>query len=196
MRPLRLALAALLAVAAVAAALAAHDVLAWRAALHHGDRVPEVRSWLPGDPVPSALGLHDDVRLRRAVRAFDAAISTSRGFDAGETRDRVRSAAEVKLSNVAAGRDAAAASQAGDLLGVLVAQGGTVTGGVTADERAQDAFDAAIRRDFANADAKYNLELLLRRTKATSTRHGAGTGSGTRGRGNRGAGAGAPGRGY
>jgi hypothetical protein len=195
-RPLRLALAALLAVAAVAAALAAHDVLAWRAALHHGDRVPAVRSWLPGDPIPSALGLRDDLRLRQAVRAFGAAISTSRGFDAGETRDRVRSAAEVKLSNVAAGRDAAAASQAGDLLGVLVAQGGTVTGGVTADERAQDAFDAAIRRDFANADAKYNLELLLRRTKATSTRHGAGTGSGTRGRGNRGAGAGTPGRGY
>jgi hypothetical protein len=71
-----------------------------------------------------------------------------------------------------------------------------VTGGLTADDRAQDAFDAAIRRDTSNTAAKENLELLLRRTRATSTRHGAGNGSGSRGQGRRGAGAGTPGRGY
>ena len=96
----------------------------------------------------------------------------------------------------AAGPNAAAGSQAGNLLGVLVDGAGRVAGGVTADARAQDAFTAAVRRDTSNTDAKYNLELLLRRTKATSTRHGAGTGAGSRGRGRRGAGAGTPGRGY
>ena len=142
------------------------------------------------------LALGDDVAARRAIRSFDVARGTGRGFDFGETQAIVRSNAEVRLSDVAAGTNAAAASQAGNLLGVLVAGAGRVAGGVTADARAQDAFSAAVRRDTTNLDAKYNLELLLRRTKATSTRHGAGTGAGSRGRGRRGAGAGTPGRGY
>jgi hypothetical protein len=205
LRPLRLALAALLAAAAVVAALAAHDTLAWRSAFRSGDAALPAHprraawtasSWLPGDPVESVLGLAPDVRLRGAVRAFEIAISTPRGYDAGETQDRVRSVAEVRLSDVAASGDAAAASQAGDLTGVLVARAGSVTGGVTADDRAEAAFAAAIRRDPTNTAAKYNLELLLRRTRATSTRHGAGTGADSRGRGQRGAGAGTPGRGY
>ena len=143
-----------------------------------------------------SVGVGDDVAARRAIRAFDVAEATRRGFDFGETQGRVRSAAEVRLSDVAVRTDATAASQAGNLLGILVDAAGRVAGGVTADARAQDAFTAAVRRDTANADAKYNLELLLRRTKATSTRHGAGTGAGSRGRGRRGAGAGTPGRGY
>jgi hypothetical protein len=202
---LRLALAVLLGVVAVALAFAAHDLLAWRSAFAHGDAAlaahPANARWspstvLPGDPTRSVLGLGDDVQLRRAVRAFDVAIATGRGFDAGETQDRVRSAAEARLSDITATGSARQASQAGDLLGVLVAAAGAVTGGVTADDRAQDAFDAAVRRDASNADAKYNLELLLRRTRATSTRQGPGNGAGTQGRGRRGAGAGTPGRGY
>ena len=204
-RPVRLALAALLGLVAVVLALAAYDVLAWRSAFTNGDAAlaayPARAHWspttlLPGDPTRSLLQLGDDVQLRRAVRAFDIAIATGRGFDAGETRDRVRSAAEARLSDVTAGGSAHQASQAGDLLGVLVAAGGGVTGGVTADDRAQDAFDAAVRRDATNTKAKYNLELLLRRTRATSTRQGPGNGAGTQGRGRRGAGAGTPGRGY
>jgi hypothetical protein len=204
-RPVRLLLAALLGIVAVVLALGAHDLLAWRSAFAHGDATltahPARAHWspatlLPRDPISSLFALGDDVQLRGAVRSFDIAIATGRGFDAGETQDRVRSAAEARLSDVTAEKSARQSSQAGDLLGVLVAAGGAVTGGLTADDRAQDAFDAAVRRDPSNTDAKYNLELLLRRTRATSTRHGPGNGAGTQGRGRRGAGAGTPGRGY
>jgi len=190
---MRIALAVFCGAVAIVLGLVAHDALAWRSALAH---TASPATWLPGDPVGSAFSLGDDLALRRAVRAFVVAKATGRGFDAGETQTRVRSAAEVRLSDVAAGHSGAAASQAGDLLGVLVLAGGRVIGGVTPDDRAQDAFDAAIRRDTANTAAKENLELLLRRTRATSTRHGAGNGSGSRGQGRRGAGAGTPGRGY
>jgi hypothetical protein len=142
------------------------------------------------------LALGDDLALRRAVRAFLVAEATPRGFDNGVNRTRVRSGAEIVLSDLAAQGPAANASQAGDLLGVLTAKAGRVTGGVTADDRARAAFEAAIRRDPSNVDAKYNLELLLRRTKATTTRQGPGSGSGALGHGRRGAGSGTPGRGY
>jgi hypothetical protein len=191
----RLLAASLLVVVALAAGLAAHDVLAWRSALA-GDTSNTASTWLPGDPVGDALGVRDDVRLRRAIDSFNAAVTTGRGFDAGETRTRRRSLAEVRLSDVAASSSATQASQAGDLLGVLVAATGAVSGGVTGDERAQTAFEAAIRRDLGNSAAKYNLELLLRRTAARSTRTGPGNGTGSQGRGRHGAGAGTPGRGY
>jgi hypothetical protein len=205
MRPLRLAAAAVLLALAVVLALAAHDVLAWRSAVHHGDRTLaahprraewQASSWLPGDPLRSVLGLDGDLSLRRAVRSFQVAVTTPRGYDQGATQSQVRATAEVRLSDVAAGRRASAASQAGNLLGVLVERAGNVAGGITADDRAQDAFAAAVERDPANGAAKYNLELLLRRTKAKETRHGAGNGAGSRGRGHKGAGAGTPGRGY
>jgi hypothetical protein len=187
--------AALLAAVAVVAAVGAHDVLAWRSALAN-DGSKTASTWIPGDPMGNALGVHDDVRLRRAVGAFRVAITTGRGFDAGQTRTRRRSLAEVRLSDVAASGSAAQASQADDLLGVLVTATGAIVGGVTGDDRAQTAFEAAIRRDLENDAAKYNLELLLRRTGARATRSGPGNGTGTQGRGRHGAGAGTPGRGY
>ena len=188
---MRVALATLCVLGAVALAVLAHDLLVWRSA-----KTSLPATWLPGDPVGSIFALRDDLALRRAVRAYVVARATKRGYDAGETQTRVRSAAEVRLSDVAAGRSARDASQAGNLLGVLVLAGGRVTGGLTPDDRAQDALDAAVRRDTSNTAAKENLELLLRKTRATSTRHGAGNGSGSRGQGRRGAGAGTPGRGY
>jgi len=199
------ALALALFVLAALAAVAAHDLLSWRSALAHGDARlaahPGLARWqastlLPGDPARAVLALDDDLTLRRAVRAFRVAEATPRGFDNGVAQTSSRSAAEVVLSDLAAHGSAAPASQAGDLLGVLVARGGRVIGGVTADDRARAAFEAAIRRDPANEDAKYNLELLLRRTRATATRQGPGSGSGALGRGRRGAGSGTPGRGY
>jgi hypothetical protein len=201
----RVTAAIALVLAAVVCGLAAHDVLAWRSAISQGDarlRTHPVTAywnaspWLPGDPVRSMLALDDDLALRRGVHAFVAAKGTARGYDNGETRARVRSGAEVVLGDLAAHADAQAASQAGNLLGVLVAGSGVVTGGVTADDRARAAFEAAVRRDPANEAAKYNLELLLRRTRAKATRQGPGSGSGALGRGRRGAGSGTPGRGY
>lgn len=194
MKAVRVAAAAVLLVLAVVLALFARDALGWRTSLRHGHTSSP--AWLPGDPARGLLGLGDEIALRRAVRAYEVARATPYGYDQGATRDQVRAAAEVRLSDVAAGRDAAAASQAGTLLGVLVERAGNVMGGVTADDRAQAAFTAAVERDPANADAKYDLELLLRRTRARSTRQGAGNGAGSRGRGRKGAGAGTPGRGY
>jgi hypothetical protein len=192
--PARSIAAAASVVVAIVLALGAHDALAWRNALVH-DRWTAA-TWLPGDPVRSVLALGDDADLRRAIHAYRVAIATPRGFDNGETQDAVRSAAEVQLSDLAAGSNARAAAQAGTLLGVLVSRAGTVSGGLTADDRAQAAWTAAIERASSQLDARYDLELLLRRTRARSTRHGAGNGTGSQGRGRKGAGSGTPGRGY
>ena len=201
----RWAAVVVLVLVAIVLALAAHDALSWRSALSRGDQrlatAPAHARWraatlLPGDPARALLALGDDLALRRAVRAYLVAEATPYGFDNGVNQTRVRSGAEIVLSDLAAGGSASAASQAGDLLGVLVVKAGRVTGGVTADDRARSAFEAAVRRDPSNTDAKYNLELLLRRTKATSTRQGPGSGSGALAHGRRGAGAGTPGRGY
>jgi hypothetical protein len=193
-RHFRLVIAAVLLCAAAVLGVAVHDVLAWRSTLAGtGTRAPHL---LPGDPARSVLAIDDDLALRNAVQAFVAAEATPRGFDNGASRTRVRAAAEIVLSDIVAQGSPAYASQAGDLLGVLVAAGGRVTGGVTADDRARGAFEAAIRTDTSNVDAKYNLELLLRRTRATATREGPGQGSGSLGHGRRGAGSGTPGRGY
>jgi hypothetical protein len=192
---MRWAAAVLLVVVCAGLAAAAHDVLAWRDVLRGRD-VRVARTWLPGDPVGAALAVDDVLAQRRAVRSFRVAYTTGRGFDNGVTRTTRRSIAEVRLADVAAHGSLAAASQAGNLLGVLVVGGGRVSDGLTADDRARSTFEAAIRRDPTNAAAKYNLELLLRRTRATATRQGPGTGSGALGRGRRGAGSGTPGRGY
>jgi len=190
-----------MAVAAVCGFVVAHDARSWRDALTNGDaayaRAPArarwtAQTWLPGDPVGRAMGAPRDVSLRRAVQLYVAAIETGRGFDAGETRSRARSAAESALAAVAAGSSPVAASQANDLLGVLEALGPRET----ADELAAASFRAAVRADPSNLDAKLNLELALRRLRATQVRHGPGTGSGARGTGRRGAGSGTPGRGY
>lgn len=192
---MRIAAAAALVLLAAALAAAAHDVLAWRHALR-GTGVHTAQTWLPGDPVRAAFSLDDDVALRRAVRSFRIAYTTGRGFDNGVTRTTRRSLAEVRLTDLATHGPSADASQAGNLLGVLVAGSGRVTGGITADDRARSTFEAAIRRDPGNTAARYNLELLLRRTRATATRQGPGNGSGALGHGRRGAGSGTPGRGY
>lgn len=205
MRAVRLAVVFVLALAALGAALVAHDAFAWRSTFVHGDRrlATHPRSaawkspaWIPGDPLGTSLHVGGDVALRQAIRAYEIALATPRGYDEGATQAQVRAGAEVQLSNVAASRHADAAARAGVLLGVLVERGGNVAGGITADDRAQAAFTAAIERDPENRDAGYDLELLLRRTRARATRHGAGNGTGSKGRGHKGAGAGSPGRGY
>lgn len=187
--------------AAACTAVIAHDARSWRDALTSGDEAysqSPARAqwnagiWLPGDPVGAAVHASRDVDLRRAVQLYVAAVQARRGFDAGESRSRARSAAEAALAAVAAAASPSAASQANDLLGVLQGLGPRET----ADELAAASFRAAVRADPANLAAKENLELALRRLRATQVRHGPGTGSGARGTGRRGAGSGTPGRGY
>src|SRR4051794_41824518 len=142
---MRAAAAALLVVLAAALAAAAHDVLAWRDALH-GSAVRVAHTWLPGDPVRSVFRLDDDLAVRRAVHSFRVAYTTGRGFDNGVTRTTRRSLAEVRLTDVAAHGAPADASQAGNLLGVLVVGGGRVTGGVTARHPPRAAVQAGVPR--------------------------------------------------
>jgi hypothetical protein len=199
MRRAALLAAAAAGLVALVALAVAHDARSWRSAISRGDvRFAQTQSarwasnaWLPGDPVERLLGVENEVALRRAVVAFVVADHAGRGFDNGEHRARVRSAATVALADVAADGSRSQSAQANDLLGVLVSSGGG-----TADEQAIAAFQAAVRADPSNADAKYNLELALRRALPTGIRRGPGNGSGTGGTGRRGAGSGTPGRGY
>lgn len=198
-----LALLAVL-VTALLLLLGALDVRAWDQAFARGDRNSETRRgsrWvaatrLPGDPAGRALDVAGNFAIRRAVTSFVAADRVKRGFDNGVTRSRLRAHAEAQLTDVAVGARAADASQADVLLGILAAYGGSTSAGETADERARDLFEAAVRLDPRNDAAKRNLELVLRRLRAIATRTGAGNGSGRSGHGRRGAGAGSPGRGY
>jgi hypothetical protein len=183
---------------AVVAAIASVDASAWDDALDRGDaaytRAPHRARWdartrVPGDPVGRALQLDEEVAFRRALRAFVVAERTPRGLDNGERRAEARAAAAGALVALAAGDDKRLASRAYDLLGVLAATGDSID-----NEQAFASFEAAVRADGANADAKYNLELLIRRTRASDLRRGAGGGSGPRG--GRGAGAADAGSGY
>ena len=205
MRAVRLAAAALCVLGATAAALLGHDVRSWERSIARGDaaleRTPGAARWradalVPGDAARRLTGLDDDLELRSAIRAFLVSRRTPRGFDLGERRTRARSAAEVELSNVASGAGPRHASLAENLFGVLVHGTGRAAGASSADARSLAAFETAVRLDAANEDAKYNLELLLRRARPGDGRAEPGAGSGPRGTGRRGAGAGRPGTGY
>jgi hypothetical protein len=201
---IRIAFAAVLAVAAVVAALGALDARAWERTLARDDaafgETPLRVRWdaatrLPGDPARAALALDDDLALRRAVRSFLALDAVPRGVDNGDLRGRARAVAQLALADVASNGSPTQSSQANDLLGVIAAGGGRVAG-VSASERARAAFEAAVRADPSNVAAKYNLELVVRRMRARGVREEPGKGSGPGSRGRRGAGAGTPGRGY
>ena len=146
-----------------------------------------------------ALRAGDDgsgARLRAAASAYEAAARADRGFDSGLTRTNLRSRAQALLTDVAVSDDREAAARADVLLGVLAAGGARSAAGETPDELARDLFETAVRLDNGNLDAKFDLELAVRRQRAVGARTGAGQGSGPRGGGRRGAGAGLPGRGY
>ena len=163
-------LAALAAVGAIVlVSLLAADVGGWRDGIARGDARyagdPEAAQWrtstiFPGDPARSLLAVSDDLRLRDALRLYAVARATPVGFDNGQRRAEVRAHAEVALAEVTSKGSPAQASQTGNLLGVLLT---TATGSAAAgaEERARASFDAAIRADPGNEDAKYNLELAL-----------------------------------
>ena len=138
----------------------------------------------------------EETRFRAAVAAYEAAAGAGRGFDSGLTKTNLRSRAQALLTEIAVAEDRQAAAKADVLLGVLAAGGGRSADGQTPDELCRDLFETAVRLENANVAAKFDLELAVRRLRATGTRTGSGQGSGPRGGGPRGAGARRPARGY
>jgi hypothetical protein len=192
-KALRIALSlAALALGVVALALA-HDVRAWDRAIDDGRAGS---TWLPGDPASDLLALDDDLALRRGERAFALAVATPGGFDPGAMRAQRRAAAELALSEAVDLGSAREASRAGNLLGILAATVDDFADPGPAERGAALIFDAAIRADTSNVDAKYNLELLFRRIVVVGTQEGPSYGSGNLGDSRAGAGAGTPGSGY
>jgi len=195
----------LLAAAAILALLAA-DVLGWRGAVRGGDRTfartPADATWqagtlLPGDPARALLGLDLPLRFRAAQQGFAAVQAAGQGYDNGLSEARTRGEVEAELAQLARSHDRRIASAAENLLGILAFADASRTGPnepAPVDQSVAD-FQAAIRLDPENADAKLNLEELLRVLVARGVRRGPGD-NGSHTRGHRGAGGGIPGRGY
>jgi len=200
------AVVVLLAVALLLAALAV-DVLHWRDSMRTGDRElaasPANAVWAPSTVFPAGvgrdvLGLETSLRLRRAIQAFAAVRAAGNGYDNGLSESRTRGELEAELSDLALSRDREIASDADNLLGILAYTDATQSGPIApapVDQSVAD-FQAAVRADPADVDAKFNLELLLHELLAKGTRVGPSSNTGGPAKGHHGAGGGIPGRGY
>ena len=204
MSPVRIVLAAVLAAAAVCAALLAGDVRATRDALRNGDVVyaatPSRASWTAettfGGAAGSLLGDQDDIDFREALQHYVNASKLQLRLDNAVDVEGARGRAQDILEQAARTGDPQRASQALTLLGILAyrsASSGTTQSQVDA---AIADFTDATRADPSNADAAFDLELLLRLTIAHGSRVQPGQGSGFGRVGRRGAGGGQPGSGY
>lgn len=159
-------------VAAAMLVLLALDARAWSSRLPADDlryrRDPSTHGlWQPGQLAPfglarGVLGLGDDLAYRRALREFRIGRPLEPVFTTAVTTHRIE--AQIKLTNVLANtRDAARASQAANLLGVLGFSMATQDVGQRATflNNAVTAFRRAIVIDPANDDALFNLEYAL-----------------------------------
>jgi hypothetical protein len=207
MRPLRLLAALTLLVLAAFAALLAHDLRGWSAGVHAGDvtfaQSPRAASWsastlLPGDPARSVLALSPQLAFRAAARSFDTVVNLGNGFDNGFSESRKRSALESRLDALSRGPDVHVDSEAENLLGILEFTDSKQRGPSTPTpvDRSLASFQAAVRLDPSNEDAKRNLEWLTQQLVAKGSRQGSNGSAGGPGKGRRGAGGGVPGRGY
>ena len=195
MRAMRLVPALLLLALAVVVALLAGDVRAWQETFESGQTKASTR--LPWNIAARTLAVEDDAQARRAIALFRATASVHGRLDNALGVTAARANAETALAAVARGRGARA-SQAATLLGVL-AFGDLARGGGRDSSQAETAvgdFENAIRADPSDANAKYDLELLLRSLAARGVRTGPGAGSGAGATGHKGAGSGTPGQGY
>jgi hypothetical protein len=196
MRAARFVPALVLVALAVVVALLAADVRAWQHAFE-GNGQAKASTRLPWNVAARALTVGDDVQARRAIALFRATASVHGRLDNALGVTAARANAETALAAVARGRGARA-SQAATLLGVL-AFGDLARGGGRDSSQAETAvgdFENAIRAEPSDANAKYDLELLLRSLAARGVRTGPGAGSGAGATGHKGAGSGTPGQGY
>jgi tetratricopeptide (TPR) repeat protein len=192
-----------LAAAAVVAVLLGADVRAWGSALRSGDAVyaatPSRASWHAnttfGDAAGSLLGVRDDVGFRRALQQYVNAAKLRLRLDNAVDVEGVRGRAQDALERFARGQPERA-SQSLTMLGILAFRAAASGGAQSQTDAALSDFTDAVRLDPTNADAKYDLELLLRLTLAHGSRFQPGQGTGFGRTGRRGAGGGQPGSGY
>ncbi|HEX5584371.1 hypothetical protein [Gaiella sp.] len=185
------------------------DVVRSRDALASGDNrystAPrDGKLWKPGALSVSAvsrdvLGVDDDLRFREAVRALRLS-QRDKPTDSSPEAILRRAKAQKLLQDVAENdSDPARRSRAMSLLSVLLLS----TPAADQDERASIQRAAlanlqkAIKLDPANDEAKYNLEVVLRRRAGVQTVQGGPTPNPSSGQGDsRGAATGPPGKGY
>jgi hypothetical protein len=190
--------------AAIVLALLARDVRAWPRALQSSDiraAAGESASWHPSTFLPvswsqALTGLGPDRRLRLAIERFRQSYALQPGADNALAQAKRRAAAEAALAAAANDSDPVRASQALDLLGLLLFGDASAGAGSSVGANALGDLQQAVRLDDGNADAKANLELVLRLLAGSGSRAGSAASSGPRGTGRRGAGSGAAGEGY
>lgn len=201
---MRLALAALLAAGAIVAALLAHDARSVGSALRGGDVVyaatPARAGWtgatIFGSAAQTLTGAGDDIAARQALQQYVDVSKLQLRLDNAVDIESARGHVQDLLERVAREAPSARSSQALTLLGILAfraAASGTAQSQVDA---AISDFTDAVRADPTNADAAFDLELLLRLSAAHGTRREPGQGGGFGRTGRRGAGGGQPGSGY
>lgn len=203
----RVALALALIAAAVVAAMLTGDLRSWQTVVARGDvrfaQSPAAAGWnadtlLPFDPARSILGLSDQLGLRSAAQRFEHLQAVGNGIDNGYSESQQRGALEAVLARLATGPDGARDSDAELMLGILafadMRQRGT--GAPASVDQAVSDFQTAVIDDPANANAKLDLEQLLRYLVAKGSRIGSNNASGGPAKGHKGAGGGQPGNGY
>jgi hypothetical protein len=164
---------------------------------------PSTASWsastlLPFHVAEHVLALPGQLVFREAAQSFVAVNAAGNGYDNGYSESRTRGELEATLTSIAAGPNTLRDSEADNLLGILAFADSQQNGpnGPAPVERSVADFQAAVQLDPANTDAKFNLELLLRRLVAEGVRTGSNSSSSGPSTGHQGAGGGLPGSGY
>jgi hypothetical protein len=159
--------------AAVLLAAAADVIVAWRSVARDDFRFETAsrpRSlWedpgaLPGSLAVHTLGLEDDLEYRRAAALFRS-VQPGRFAVTDPRTESLRGEAQLSLTRVSlAESDARRRSSLLNFLGVLPLDRAPTDAGERAGvlHTAIGVFQNAVKTDPANADAKVNLELLLR----------------------------------
>jgi hypothetical protein len=201
---IRTTLAAALVTVAVAAVLLAHDVRATASALRGGDVVyaatPSRAAWnastVFGGAARSLLGAGDDLELRRALQQYVDVAKLHLRLDNAVDVESARGRVQDSLERLARGAPSPQTSQALTLLGILAFRASASGTAQSQVDAAVADFTDAVRADPADADAAFDLELLLRLSIAHGSRVEPGQGGGFGRTGHRGAGGGQPGSGY
>jgi hypothetical protein len=201
----RLGAAGLLFALAAGAALLAGDVRSWESSLRHGDAVYasapslarwQAPAWLPFGVAKDVLGFGDDVGARQALQAYRVAAASSGRYELTRAQAAAVRQAQLALVPVARSSDAATASKARTLLGLLVLGGLAQTADESSVQAAFSDLTDAVRADPDDVTAKYDLELLLRLSARRDIRPVQPVGGGEGAIGKRGGGGGVPGEGY